>query len=145
MSDCQFCDIVAGEAPATRLYEDEQVVAFLDIAPVAGGHTLVVPKDHYETLTDMPAGEVGALFERVRTVAGAIEAAFDLDGLNVVQSNGAAAGQEVFHAHVHLLPRYENDDVQVRWPAGKLTEGKAYELATSIRAELPESAFRLDN
>ncbi|MFT4885279.1 MAG: histidine triad (HIT) family protein, partial [Natronomonas sp.] len=61
MPDCQFCDIAAGEAPATRLYEDEVAVAFLDIAPVAGGHTLVVPKDHYETLTDMPPGAAGDL------------------------------------------------------------------------------------
>jgi histidine triad (HIT) family protein len=138
MSDCQFCDIVAGEAPATRLYEDETVVAFLDIAPVAGGHTLVVPKDHYETLTDMPPEAAGDLFERVRVVAGAVETAFDIDGFDIVQANGEAAGQEVFHAHVHILPRYENDDVEVRWPAGELTEGKAREIATSIRAELPE-------
>lgn len=138
MSDCQFCDIAAGEAPADRVYEDEVAVAFLDIAPVAGGHTLVVPKDHYETLTDMPPEVVGDLFERVRVVAEAVEAAFDPGGLDLVQANGEAAGQEVFHAHVHLLPRYENDDVQVRWPAGKLTEGKSRDIAMSIRAELPE-------
>lgn len=138
MSDCQFCDIAAGEAPATRLYEDESVVVFLDIAPVTDGHTLVVPKNHYETLTDMPPETAGDLFERVRVVAGAVEAAFDPDGLNIVQANGEAAGQEVFHAHVHVLPRYENDDVQVRWPAGELTESKASEVATAIRAELPE-------
>lgn len=138
MSDCQFCDIAAGEAPATRLYEDETTVAFLDIAPVTDGHTLVVPKNHYETLTDMPPETVGYLFERVRVVAEAVEAAFDPDGLNIVQANGEAAGQEVFHAHVHVLPRYEDDDVQVRWPAGELTEGKASEVATAIRAELPE-------
>ncbi|WP_336136510.1 HIT family protein [Natronomonas amylolytica] len=138
MSDCQFCDIAAGEAPATRLYEDETTVAFLDIAPVVRGHTLVVPKGHYETLTDIPPETVGDLFERVRIVAGAVEAAFDPDGLNILQANGEAAGQEVFHAHVHILPRYEDDDVQVRWPAGELTESEASEIATAIRAELPE-------
>jgi histidine triad (HIT) family protein len=138
MPDCQFCDIAAGEAPATRLYEDEVAVAFLDIAPVAGGHTLVVPKDHYETLTDMPPGAAGDLFERVRLVAEAVEAAVAPDGLNLVQANGEAAGQEVFHAHVHLIPRYENDDVEVRWPAGELTEDEAREIGASIRAELPE-------
>jgi histidine triad (HIT) family protein len=138
MPDCQFCDIAAGEAPATRLYEDEVAVAFLDIAPVAGGHTLVVPKDHYETLTDMPPETAGDLFERVRIVAEAVETALDPDGLNLVQANGEAAGQEVFHAHVHLLPRYENDDVEVRWPAGELTEDRAREIGASIRAELTE-------
>jgi histidine triad (HIT) family protein len=138
MSDCRFCAIAAGEAPATRLYEDDTVVAFLDIAPVAGGHTLVVPKAHHETLTDMPAETAGDLFERVRVVAEAVETAFDLDGFDIVQTNGEAAGQEVFHAHVHILPRYENDDVEVRWPAGKLTESKAEEIATAIRTELPE-------
>jgi histidine triad (HIT) family protein len=97
-----------------------------------------VPKDHYETLTDMPPGAASDLFERVRLVAEAVEAAVAPDGLNLVQANGEAAGQEVFHAHVHLIPRYENDDVEVRWPAGELTEDEAREIGASIRAELPE-------
>jgi histidine triad (HIT) family protein len=120
------------------VYEDETAVAFLDIAPVGGGHTFVVPKEHYETLTDMPPDVAGDLFERVRVVAEAVEDAFDPDGLKVVQANGEAAGQEVFHAHVHLLPRHEDDDVRVRWPAGKLPEGKAGEITAAIRTELPE-------
>lgn len=136
MSDCPFCAIVAGDAPATSVYEDETVVAFLDIAPVAGGHTLVVPRAHHETLPEMPPSAVGDLFERVALVVDAVEAAFAPDGVNVVQSNGEAAGQEVFHAHVHVLPRYADDDVSVRWPSGKLTEGAAAETAATIREEL---------
>ena len=135
MGDCPFCDIVAGEASAVRVYEDETTLAFLDIAPVAAGHTLVVPKRHRETLTDMDAETTAEVFGTARRVAGAIEAALEPDGLSLVQANGEAAGQEVFHAHVHLLPRQADDDVRVRWPAGDLEAGA--EVAASIRAALP--------
>jgi len=135
MGDCPFCDIVAGEAPAVRVYEGETTLAFLDIAPVAAGHTLVVPKRHHETLTDMDAGTTAEVFGTARRVARAIEAALDPDGLNLVQANGEAAGQEVFHVHAHLLPRQADDDVRVRWPAGDLEAGE--EVAASIRAALP--------
>ena len=135
MGDCPFCDIVAGDAPAVGVYEDETTLAFLDIAPVAAGHTLVVPKRHRETLTDMDAGTTAEVFGTARRVAGAIGAALEPDGLNLVQANGEAAGQEVFHAHVHLLPRQADDDGRVRWPAGDLEAGA--EVAASIRAALP--------
>ncbi|MFW5964874.1 MAG: HIT family protein, partial [Natronomonas sp.] len=122
MSDCVFCAIADGDAPAYRLYEDDRTLAFLDIEPLNPGHALVVPKPHRETLTEMDADLVADTFRSARRVAEAIETVFDPDGLNLLQANGEAAGQEVFHAHVHVLPRYEDDDVEVSWPAGELTE-----------------------
>jgi histidine triad (HIT) family protein len=121
--DCVFCSIVAGEAPAHRVYEDEDAVAFLDANPVARGHTLVVPRDHYPTLLEMPAGTTTATFSAARTVAEAIEETLDPAGLNLVQSNGSAAGQDVFHVHVHLIPRREDDGISFA-PSRRAYEGE---------------------
>jgi histidine triad (HIT) family protein len=133
MTDCVFCDIVAGDAPAYRLHETDRTLAFLDIEPLNPGHALVVPKPHRETLTEMDGDLVADTFRSARTVAEAIEAAVDPDGLNLLQANGEAAGQEVFHAHVHVLPRYEEDDVEVSWPAEALSDGDAEGVAEKIR------------
>lgn len=133
MTDCVFCDIVAGDAPAYRLHETDRTLAFLDIEPLNPGHALVVPKPHRETLTDMDADLVADTFRSARTVAEAVETAFDPDGLNLLQANGEAAGQEVFHAHVHVLPRYEDDNVEVSWPAGELNDEEAEAVAEKIR------------
>ncbi|GAA1428953.1 HIT family protein [Microlunatus lacustris] len=102
---CVFCAIVAGEVPSRRVHEDEHAVAFLDLAPLHRGHTLVVPRRHVASLLDgEPAmAEIGAC---VDATARLLVDRLDADGLNVVSSAGAAAGQEVFHLHVHLLPRY---------------------------------------
>lgn len=136
MSDCPFCAIVAGEAPAYRLHEDDRTLAFLDIEPVNPGHALVVPKPHRETLTEMEPDLVADTFRSARRVAAAVESAFDSDGLNLLQANGEAAGQEVYHAHVHVLPRYADDDVAVEWPRVELTEEDGVEVAAAIREEL---------
>lgn len=137
MSPCPFCAIVAGDAPAYRVYEDESNLAVLDVAPVTDGHTLVVPKTHHESLTGMDGRTTADVFRTARRVAGALEDALDPEGLNLVQANGEAAGQEVFHVHVHVIPRQADDDVRVRWPAGALDETRGAALAESIRAELP--------
>ncbi|GAA0302690.1 HIT family protein [Halarchaeum salinum] len=116
MSDCVFCEIVAGEQSAHHLYEDDRTLAFLDTAPATEGHALVVPKTHHETLTDMPGDLASAVFWTAQRVARGVEDAIEPDGVSVVQSNGAAAGQEIAHAHVHVVPRYEDDDVTLAWP-----------------------------
>lgn len=136
IADCPFCAIVADEAPAYRLTEDDRTLAFLDIAPVNPGHALVVPKLHRETLTEMGPDLVADTFRSARSVVAAVESALDPDGLNLLQTNGEAAGQEVFHAHVHVLPRYADDDVSVDWPRTELTEADGSEVATAIREEL---------
>ncbi len=134
--DCVFCGIVAGELPSYDLYEDDEVLAFLDVNPAAEGHALVIPKDHHERVTDLDAETTAAVFNAAREVAAAQEAALDPDGFNLFQTNGAAAGQEVFHAHVHVIPRNEGDEISFELPRGNLEEDRATEVVEAIRTEL---------
>jgi histidine triad (HIT) family protein len=106
---CVFCGIAAGKIPSKKVYEDSASVAFLDINPRNPGHTLVIPKAHFDTIMDMPEKEAGLLFAGVKRVAAAVKEAAKADGLSVIQSNGKAAGQVVPHVHFHLIPRFENE------------------------------------
>jgi histidine triad (HIT) family protein len=117
MSLCTFCEIVAGRLPSHRVAEDEHTVAFLDIAPANPGHTLVVPRAHAANVWDIPASTYGHVARMVHEVAARLSAALAPDGLNIVQSNGAAAWQDVFHLHVHLVPRSHGDDLRLMWEA----------------------------
>jgi histidine triad (HIT) family protein len=134
--DCVFCAIVDGELPSYDVHEDDQVLAFLDANPVAEGHTLVIPKTHRERLTDLTSEETAAVFDAAREVAGAVEAAVEPDGYNLFQTNGAAAGQEVFHSHVHVVPRYEGDSVSLGFEAGDLEDDRAEAVQADIRDAL---------
>lgn len=134
--ECIFCGIVDGEIPAYDLYEDDQVLAFLDVNPVAEGHALVIPKAHHERLTDLDAETTAAVFNAAREVAGALEAAFDPDGFNLLQSNGAAAGQEVFHSHVHVVPRNEGDGISFEFDQNDLDEETAERVRSAVRENL---------
>jgi len=107
--ECIFCDIGAGAAPAERLLETERVVAFLDIAPVNYGHTLVIPKDHYATFLDLPDDLWTEMSQVARRVAGALRKVLYAQGFNLGMNNFEAAGQVVFHAHLHVIPRYSTD------------------------------------
>jgi len=104
---CIFCKIVRKAEPASCVYEDERVMAFLDIRPMNEGHTLVIPKKHYATIYDVPEDEVTYLYRIVRRVAWAVKKGVDAGGISITQHNEAAAGQDVFHVHVHVIPRYE--------------------------------------
>src|SRR5881409_4513785 len=104
--DCIFCRIAGRAADATVVYEDSQTLAFLDIHPLNPGHTLVIPKKHYPSMVEMPPGEVGRVFVSVAKVMRGVMKAYKADGINIGQSNGRAASQEVFHMHVHVIPRY---------------------------------------
>ena len=101
---CIFCKIVQKEAPASIIYEDEKVVAFLSIQPINVGHTLVVPKAHYENINDITEEEVSHLYKIVKKLAPAVKKAVDAEGIRIVQNNGEAAGQVIFHLHVHIIP-----------------------------------------
>ncbi len=109
MEDCIFCKIVRHEAESIKVYEDEDSIAFLDHYPLNPGHTLVVPKKHYPTMVEMPPEEVGRLFVTVAKVMKAVHSASKADGMNIGQSNGVAASQEVLHMHVHIIPRFNRD------------------------------------
>ncbi|MEJ9211500.1 HIT family protein [Bacillus smithii] len=110
MSDCIFCKIMNGEIPSAKVYEDENVFAFLDISQVTKGHTLVIPKIHKKNLFELTPEIAGSLFQAVPKIANAIQDAYQPIGLNLLNNNGEAAGQSVFHFHIHLLPRYGKGD-----------------------------------
>jgi histidine triad (HIT) family protein len=108
---CIFCQIVAGTAPSFRVYEDAQVLAFMDIHPVSDGHLLVIPKHHYETLLESDEASLLAVMSASRRLAVAVKSALRPDGIGVHQLNGSAAGQTVFHYHMHLIPRNHGDPI----------------------------------
>ncbi|KZN25064.1 HIT family hydrolase [Haladaptatus sp. R4] len=108
-NDCIFCQIVAGDIPSKTVYEDDSVLAFLDVNPLAPGHTLVITKDHYETLSDLPEDTATDLFSALHELTPAVETAVDADASNVAFNNGEASGQEVPHIHGHIIPRFEDD------------------------------------
>lgn len=102
--NCVFCKIVRNEVPASVVYEDEAVIAFLSNRPVNVGHTLVAPKRHYENIYEIPEEEAAYLFKIAKRIAKAVNEATDAEGIRIVQNNGEAAGQVVFHLHVHVIP-----------------------------------------
>jgi histidine triad (HIT) family protein len=131
--DCLFCKIVAGQIPVTKIYEDETVLAFLDIGPISDGHTLVIPKKHFEKLHDCPAELLGQVFSRVGKIAGAVAIAMNSDGYNLLCNNGRAAGQLIEHLHFHIVPRNTDDRLFRRWPSYEYEDGKIEEIARVIR------------
>lgn len=134
MSDeCIFCQIINGAIPSYDVYETDEVLAFLDANPVAHGHTLIIPKTHRERLTDLTEDETAAVFNAARTIAESFEAALEPDGYNLYQTNGEAAGQEVFHSHVHVVPRNHDDDITPGFEPGNLKESTARELQQLLR------------
>ncbi|MEK7133661.1 MAG: HIT family protein [Patescibacteria group bacterium] len=135
MSDCIFCKIVEGELPSTKVYEDADTLAFLDINPVNPGHTLVIPKRHATDLFDAEDADWNALMKAVRVVAHAIERSLKPIGVNLAMNNRAGAGQVVFHAHVHVMPRFASDGHKL-WPGRPYAKGEKEVTAEKIRAAL---------
>lgn len=134
--DCLFCKMVAGQIPVTKVYEDDVVLAFLDIGPISDGHTLVIPKQHFEKLHDCPAELLSKVSSRLCRIAGAVSAAMNCDGYNLLCNNGRAAGQLIEHLHFHIVPRNTGDGLFSRWPSYKYKEGKIEAIATQIRENL---------
>lgn len=116
MNDCLFCKIIQGDIPARKVYEDDNVLAFLDIRPVHPGHTLLLPKRHARNILDMADADAGVLFSKLPLIARAVKEAVSAGGINIGMNNEAPAGQLVFHAHIHIIPRFENDGL-VHWPS----------------------------
>ena len=134
--DCIFCRMVAGQIPVTKVYEDEIVLAFLDIGPISDGHTLVIPKQHFERLHDCPPDLLGEVASRLGRIAGAVVAAMNADGYNLLCNNGRAAGQLIEHLHFHIVPRNVGDGVFDRWPSYGYPHGKIERIADKIRENL---------
>jgi len=135
MRDCIFCRIAAAAAPAVRIFETPGVLAFLDMAPVNYGHTLIIPKKHYQNLLDLP-DELWLEMGRVcRRVAQALRAVLYAQGFNIGMNNFEAAGQVVFHAHIHVVPRYYRDGLEF-FPQGIYRKGEMEETGRRLRQAL---------
>ena len=140
VDDCIFCKIVAGEIPATKVFEDDACVAFLDIGPLADGHVLVIPKTHAATLDEMTAEDAGAMLRNLPALSKAVRAATGCQGLNILQNNGTVAHQVVMHVHFHIIPRTGGDAFRFNWPAGEYPPGRMEQLARAIGENLPKAA-----
>jgi histidine triad (HIT) family protein len=133
--ECLFCRIARGEIPSEKVYEDSDVLAFLDIGPVNKGHALVIPKKHYETIMVLPDELLCKVVSAVKKVSAAVKKGTNCDGISIGQSNHPAAGQAIAHLHFHVMPRYENDGLH-HWPQGVYAEGEMKAYGEKIRAQI---------
>lgn len=134
--NCIFCKIIAGQIPCARLIDDAFALAFLDIGPLAEGHALLIPKEHYVTLDQMPADSAAGLLRHLPRLGRAVQDAVGAPGFNVLQNNGKVAHQEVPHVHFHIIPRKPDDAFRFNWPAGKYPPGRLDELAGRVKGLL---------
>ena len=130
-TDCAFCKIIRNEINKSVIYEDDKVLAFMDFKPINDGHALVIPKKHYENIYDISEDEVAYLFRIVKKVAHAIQKGVKAEGITLIQNNGKAAKQVVFHFHVHVIPQYEK--AKLTHPRIKVESTKLEEVAQRIR------------
>lgn len=135
MENCIFCKIASGEIPATTLYEDQDFRVILDLGPASKGHALILPKEHYANIYEIPEELAGKSMILAKKMANVLTRALKCDGFNIVQNNGEPAGQTVFHFHMHLIPRYEGDEVGLTWNPGSLTEEDKEEILSKVKAE----------
>ncbi len=132
MNDCLFCKIVAGETPSEKVYEDEKSYAFLDIKPVNPGHILLIPKEHYANLHEIPDEDLSHMAPILKKLAAAAKEAVNADGINIHMNNGGYAGQLIFHAHFHVITRHK-DDGHTHWVGSPYKEGEMEKTAQKIR------------
>jgi histidine triad (HIT) family protein len=136
VQDCIFCKIASEQIPAVKIYEDDIVIAFLDIGPVSDGHTLFMPRQHVDKIHNCPPELLGDICSRLAKIARAVASATGADGYNVLCNNGRAAGQVVDHLHFHIIPRNAGDGVFNQWPSFKYAPGKAEDIAAKIKSKL---------
>jgi histidine triad (HIT) family protein len=129
--DCIFCKIVAGELPATVIDEDERTIAFMDINPATRGHALVIPRQHARDLLEVDDADLAATVAAAQRLASRISDRLEADGVNLLNSCGSAAWQTVFHFHIHVIPRYDNDPLRLPW---RPAPGDADEIAAAAQA-----------
>jgi histidine triad (HIT) family protein len=132
---CIFCKIIKGEIPSSKVYEDEKVFAFLDIGPVNKGHTLVIPKEHHETIVDVPDDLLKDVIVVVKKLSKTVKNGVGADGFSVLTNNYEAAGQVVPHAHFHIIPRLNSDGL-MHWPQNKYSEGEMDSVKEKIVSKI---------
>jgi histidine triad (HIT) family protein len=135
-SACIFCRIAQKQVPASLVFEDETVMAFLDIRPLNEGHTLIIPKAHHENIFDIPQELIKYLHGVTKRIALAVEKATKADGISIIQQNGKAAGQDIFHLHVHVIPRYEGQKLPSFSEISAVDRAKLDQTAAKIRKYL---------
>ena len=133
MSECIFCRIANGEIPSATLYEDDDFRVILDLGPASKGHALILPKSHAANIYELPDELAGKAMVLAKKMAGRMTEALECDGFNIVQNNGEVAGHTVFHFHMHLIPRYEGDQVNVTWKPGTLTDEVRDEIIGKLK------------
>ena len=136
MIDCVFCKIVAGQIPSTKVFEDEHTLAFMDIGQVNPGHVLVTVRKHAASVFELEENQAEAVGRAVVRISRALRKAFEPEGLSVYQANGKAAGQTVFHYHVHVLPRHAGDGMELTWPVKNPPREKLEDYAAKIMRQL---------
>lgn len=134
--DCIFCKIANGEIPSATVYENNDFRVIFDIAPASKGHALILPKQHYNDIFDMDAETGGRLFSLATAVARSLKKELGCEGMNIVQNNGAIAGQTVFHFHLHLIPRYAGDTVNIGWQPGEVDADELKEMAKAVKKNI---------
>lgn len=134
--NCIFCKLANGEIPTATLYEDEDFRVILDASPAAKGHALILPKQHYANLYELDDSVASKVLVLAKKMITKMTDILGCDGYNIVQNNGEAAGQTVFHFHMHLIPRYQGDTVGITWTPGELSDQDKEEILSKVRAQL---------
>lgn len=130
--DCIFCKIAAGDIPAKTIYEDEKYRVILDLGPATKGHALILPKNHYANLYELPEEDAKEVICLAKKMMHKMTDKLQCDGFNIVQNNGETAGQTVFHFHMHLIPRYKNDEQEIGWKPGNPSGDELEEIKNTI-------------
>ncbi len=130
--DCIFCKLANGMIPTATVYEDDDFRAIMDAAPANKGHVIILPKEHADDVFSLPVETQAKLFPVAAKIAKAVKEELGCDGVNILQNNGTAAGQTVFHFHTHVIPRYNGDSVSVTWKQGEYADGEAAALAEKL-------------
>lgn len=133
--NCIFCKIANGDIPSATLYEDDNFRVILDLGPATKGHALIVPKEHFANVFELPEELTAQAFVLARKMAAKMKDALNCDGFNIVQNNGISAGQTVFHFHIHLIPRYDHDGAGISWKPGSLTEEEKNEILSKMKVK----------
>lgn len=131
--NCIFCKILNGDIPSAKLYEDDEFAIILDVGPASFGHALILPKEHYANVFEMPEELLAKSMSLAKVWGEKLVKGLNADGMNLVQNNGLAAGQTVFHYHLHMIPRYENDNVGELWTPGSLTAEQREEILAKVK------------
>ena len=131
--NCIFCKIAAGEIPSATIYEDDDFRVILDLGPASKGHALILPKEHYRNIFDIDEELAAKAFKLAKKLVIKLKDVLGCDGYNIVQNNEECAGQTVFHFHMHLIPRYEGDNVGLGWKTGELTDEVKEEILNKLK------------